>query len=157
MYYIRFYQPDDASGLLTLFCNTIRSVNSKDYSPEQIAEWANEEKRKDNWTETFKDKIIWVCLHDEQLAGFCELKPDGFIDRFYISHLHIGRGVGQKLYRHLEDYAIECGISSLFVHASITAKPFFTKMGFTNPTSQTVYINKTPFINFVMSKELVNL
>lgn len=154
MYKIRGYIFSDAPKLLDLFCQTIRVVNSRDYSADQINAWANLEERKAKWPETFKEKDVWVCDDQDEIAGFCELKNDGYIDRFYIAHNHIGRGVGQLLYKKLEAHAISLGLSQLFVDASITAKPFFSKMGFTNEKRQTVFIGEVAFTNFRMTKDI---
>jgi putative acetyltransferase len=40
---LRPYRRDDAPALLALFRDTIRRVNSRDYSPAQIAAWASDD------------------------------------------------------------------------------------------------------------------
>ena len=47
---LRPYRTADAAELLALFKDTIRRVNSRDYSPEQIAAWASEEIDLVEWT-----------------------------------------------------------------------------------------------------------
>lgn len=154
MYKIRTYSPSDALNLLSLFCQTIKNVNSRDYSLEQVNAWANFEERKNSWAQTFINKEVWVCEGPDQLAGFCELRNDGYIDRFYIDYKHIGQGVGRLLYDNLEGHARSIALKQLSVDASITARPFFKKMGFTNEEKQTVFIGKVAFTNFRMTKEI---
>ena len=40
---LRPYRPNDAPALLALFRDTIRRVNSRDYSRAQIAAWASDD------------------------------------------------------------------------------------------------------------------
>ncbi|HEY1079951.1 MAG TPA: hypothetical protein VGE46_07630, partial [Bdellovibrio sp.] len=55
----------------------------------------------------------------------------------------------------IEDRAKVLNIPLLFVEASITAKPFFARMGFTVIREQTVTVKGVGMNNFVMEKRLV--
>lgn len=154
MYQVRSYKEADALVLLKLFCDTIHIVNSKDYSPDQIQIWGNFDKKKERWKESFQNKDIFICESNHQIVGFCELEPSGHIDRFYIAHTHIGKGVGKILFHTLKEKALTLGLTSLSVEASITARPFFEKMGFSLVKEQVVYVEDILFKNFIMSRNL---
>lgn len=151
---IRPFKNSDQEALLELFCTTIKEVNSKDYSEKQISLWGSKERLEKNWSDSFKNKNVWVAENDKELLGFCELTAEGYIDRFYCSSSAVGKGVGKQLYEELEKHARIKSISRLTVAASITAKDFFRKLGFNVVREQTVFIQDTPFINFYMEKDL---
>ena len=46
---IREYKPGDATALLRLFRDTVRRINSSDYSEYQIQAWASDEMDPDVW------------------------------------------------------------------------------------------------------------
>lgn len=154
--FIRPFQRSDATELASLFFNTIRTVNAKDYNPEQLRAWAPnlESWDMDRWRDSFSGKHVFLAEVNGRLAGFGELEPNGHIDRFYISKDHVGQGVGRFIYAALEEKARLLKLKQLFVEASITAKPFFERMGYVVQKEQVVRRNEVDFINFVMTKNL---
>ena len=149
---LRMLRPEDFKELAILFHQSIRRISAKDYSDEQIKAWAPDEWDLKEWALSFNNKIVFIAEKDHKVAGFGELEKDGHIDRFYIHPDYAGIGVGKFIYQGLEAEAKKMNISSLFVEASITAKPFFEKMGFAVILEQTVYRKKVAFINYKMTK-----
>lgn len=151
---IRLYQKSDSLPLAELFFNTIRTVNRQHYSDEQVKAWAPDLSTWDMqaWEKKFENKWVFVAQEGEELAGFGELEPNGHIDRFYIAESAVGKGVGRLIYKAIEEKAKEQKITRLFVEASITARPFFQKMGFGLVKEQVVERNGVKFTNFVMEK-----
>ena len=156
---IRLYQKSDSLPLAKLFFNTIRTVNRRDYSDEQVKAWAPDLSTWDMqaWEKKFENKWVFVAQDGESIAGFGELEPNGHIDRFYIAEFAVGKGVGKLIYQALEKMAKDQKIERLFVEASITAKPFFEKMGFMLVKEQTVGRNEVYFTNFVLEKVNITL
>lgn len=152
---LRPYKKIDAKFLAELFYSTIHSVNTKDYSPEEVNAWAPPLATWDmeKWQNSFNDKFVFV-VEEGKLAGFGELEKNGHIDRFYIHKDFIGLGVGTLIYDQIEAKANELKLTKLFVEASITAKPFFEKMGFSLVKEQRVFRNEVYLTNFVMEKSL---
>ncbi|PIP90536.1 MAG: GNAT family N-acetyltransferase [Bdellovibrionales bacterium CG12_big_fil_rev_8_21_14_0_65_38_15] len=144
----------DAIPLAELFFNTIRTVNLGDYTQEQVEAWAPQKRDLDSWTRSFSGKNIFIADDNGVHAGFGEIKDNGYIDRFYIAQQYIGRGVGKTIYQAIEDYARAKNIDKIFVEASITAKPFFIKMGFIEINEQVVLLRGVKFKNFYMEKTL---
>lgn len=85
------------------------------------------------------------------------LEPDGHIDCFYCHKDYQRRGVGSQLYQAIEAKALELPVNRLFVEVSITAKPFFQRMGFAIVKEQTVDRRGETFTNFAMEKFLFAL
>lgn len=156
---LRAYCDDDAAELLALFKDTVWRVNSCDYSPEQIAAWASDQIDLDEWKARFAGEFVVVAEFDKAIVGFAELDPSGHLDRFYVSADHQRRGVGRLLLEALIDEANRRGIPTLSTAASITARPFFERHGFSSVATQSVLCRGEKFVNFRMERQLhgVNL
>jgi putative acetyltransferase len=153
---IRKALPDDLSALTTLFLRTIRSVNSSDYSTRQIDAWASGVKNQDRWQRRILDQYLILDEHDGSLRGFASITAEGYIDLMYVDKDHQNKGVAKNLYLELERYARERRIDQLESDVSITARPFFERMGFKVINEQTVTINSVALDNFKMTKSLIN-
>lgn len=151
---LRPYKPADASGLLALFRDTIRRVNSRDYSPEQIRAWASDEIDLEIWANRFTGRFALVAEEAGQLLGFVDLTPEGHLDRLFVSADHQRRGIGVALMQALLDEAQRRKIARLTVEASITARPFFEAHGFTILARQEVACRGTMMTNFRMERIL---
>lgn len=149
---IRRFQSTDAGQIAQLFHDTIRTVNLGDYSEEQVKAWAPDDIHFRDWEEKCSSKFTLVAETDGIIAGFAELDDDGHIDCFYCHKDFQGKGVGRLLYQEIENEALDRNLSRLFVEASITAKPFFKRMGFSVIEKQKVKTRGAEFTNFRMEK-----
>lgn len=153
---VRRFQPTDSAELAKLFFDTIHAVNSKDYNQLQLNAWAPENRDLRQWQKSFNNKHAYVIEVDSIIAGFGEIEDDGHIDRFYISSKFIAKGLGRILYKELEIYGKSKRMDYLYVEASITAQPFFKKMGFETIKQQVVTLRGVEFINYSMKKDLIS-
>jgi putative acetyltransferase len=151
---LRPYRPDDAPALLTLFRDTIHRVNSRDYSPAQIAAWASDDIETVVWFGRFNGRYVPVAEEAGRPVGFAELEPNGHIDRVYVSADHQRRGIGRMLLDALIAEARRAGLARLFTEASITARPFFETHGFVVLAPQVVMCRGAEFINYRMERVL---
>ena len=151
---LRPFRPDDAPGLLTLFRDTIRRINCRDYNPVQIAAWASDEIEPDQWATSFVGRFVVVAEDTDRLAGFAELETNGHMDRFYVSADHQGQGIGRALMAAVVAEARRLGLGRLFVEVSITARPFFESQGFVVVTPQIVVCRGVEFVNYRMERML---
>jgi putative acetyltransferase len=156
---LRLYHPGDAGNLLALFRDTIRRVNSRDYSPDQVAAWASDDIDTAAWAERFRGRYVVVAEEDaaapsQRLVGFAELETNGHIDRLYVSADHQGQGIATLLLSALVQEAQRQRQTRLFVEASITARPFFEKHGFTMLAEQVVTLRGVAFVNCRMERWL---
>jgi putative acetyltransferase len=151
---IRRYNPRDAPALLDLFRDTVRRVNSRDYSPEQVRAWAPDDIDPDRWAGRFGGRFVVVAEEAGRPVGFAELGADGHIDRVYVSADHQRRGVGQALLEAVVSEARRLGLSRLFVEASITARPFFEAQEFAVLASQVVSCRGAELVNHRMERVL---
>ena len=69
---IRKYKSTDCKYLAQLFYDTVHSVNSKDYSKEQLDAWANGNIDLKQWDESFKKIILLLPVSYTHLARYQE-------------------------------------------------------------------------------------
>lgn len=152
---IRKYKPEDVQDLANIFYNTTHRINIQDYTQEQVDVLAPEEcLNAEKWIEKFERTNPFVAVVNEQVVGFAELIPDGYIDCFYCHHDWIGRGVGSALMKTIYQEAIEEGIKGLYVDVNIKGKPFFEKYGFIIVEEVVVNKKNVPFKICKMKKIL---
>ena len=151
---LRAFRSEDAPALLALFRDTIRRVNCRDYSPEQIAAWASDEIDTAIWFGRFNDRFVPVAEESGRPVGFAELEANGHIDRVYVSADYQRRGIGRMLLAAIVTEARRLGINRLFTEASITARPFFESQGFAVLSPQLVKCRGVEFVNYRMERPL---
>jgi putative acetyltransferase len=153
---IRLFCPQDAEQIAQLFHETVREINIRDYSTNQVKSWAPDNLYFRNWSEVCANRFTYVADENGVILGFGELEPDGHIDCFYCHKNYQGRGVGRQIYQAIEAKALELGLTRLYVEASITAKPFFQRLGFSVVKEQQVSRREEIFTNYVMEKFLLS-
>jgi putative acetyltransferase len=151
---IRYYEAGDAPEILRLFFETVRSVNRADYSDEQLEAWAPGVPDPEEWHARMAGRRTLVAEEGGEVVGFAELEYDGRLDMLYVRKDAVGRGVGRRLYKAVEQEARGQGLSWIFTEASITARPFFEQQGFRVVREQMVSRRGVSMANFVMEREL---
>lgn len=151
---IRRYQIADCTETLALFTNTVRKVNAADYTPVQIDAWLHGSSDTTRWGESLSRHYTLVATSGSQIVGFGNIDDTGYLDRLFVHHLFGRRGIATALVNELELYARNHGVLQVTTHASITAKPFFEKRGYTIVKSQQVLREGITLQNYVMQKAL---
>lgn len=151
---IRLFKKSDAEQVAQLFFDTVHIVNRQDYSEEQIRAWAPDNIHFRNWEKSCLEKFTLVTELNGTIIGFAQFEDNGHIDCFYCHHEHQKQGVGTQLYNAIEDYARTRRITKIYTEASITARPFFMKMGFSYVQKQKVLIRGEILTNYIMEKEI---
>ncbi|MDX8403998.1 MAG: GNAT family N-acetyltransferase [Mariprofundaceae bacterium] len=128
---IRRYHQGEEDVLWQLLYNTVHHVNIKDYSKEQVGAWAPDDWDKEQWKERLLRSRPFVVEVEDEILGFAELESSGHIDCFFCAHHWQGKGVGSMLLNAIEAEAKKLTLTYIFTEASITAKSFFEKKGFT--------------------------
>lgn len=152
MFTLRPYTPADAPALARLFRDTIRRVNIRDYSAEQVRAWAPDDLDAERWATRFAGRFVVVAEADGKPVGFAEMEVDGHIDRFYVSADHQGVGVGRALMAAVLAEAERRGLPRAFAEVSVTARPFFERSGFVVLAEQTVHVRGVNLTNFRMER-----
>lgn len=152
--YIRDYKHGDCRETAELFYNTVHKINIRDYTPEQIGVWAHENRDLQKWDESFKGRKAIVAVEENQIAGFCDITDSGYLDRLYVHSDFQGHGIGKALCSEAEKYAAAHKNNEITVYASITAKPFFEKMGYIVIRENQVIRENVSLTNYLMTKKL---
>ena len=146
---LRDYCKTDCTELARLFYDTVHTVNAKDYSREQLDAWATGEVNLEAWNKSLQAHNTVVAEMDGQIVGFGDMDETGYLDRLYVHKDYQRRGVATAICDALEQNTKAAEFST---HASITARPFFEKRGYTVVKVQQVERRGILLTNFVMKK-----
>lgn len=145
---IRAYQPEDKLNVITLIKQTIQLTNSKDYSKNQIKAWADIDSN--YWDKSLINHIAIVAIIKEEIVGFSDMTSSGFLDRLFVHHNFQQQCIGKHLLTYLEE---QINVAQYSLYASITALPFFEKMGYHVIKENTAKLRGEAFLNYYMTKE----
>ena len=138
---IRLAVPADAEGLSALILRTIRTSNAQDYPPDEIervcVSFTPEEVAKQI---AARDVFVGFAQEapEDQPVGTVSLGVKPLPSGGEAAKLHVlfvapewqGRGLGVQLVTHLEAHALSLGHRLLRVSSSITARPFYQRLGY---------------------------
>ena len=148
------YDPSMLDEIMNLFYDSVHSVASKDYNPQQLDRWAPAKADVTSWTQRLNNNLCKVAVLNNVIVGFAELTDEGHVDTMYVHKDHQRKGVADRLLHQLLTVAADRNYVVVTTEASITAKPFFEKNGFRVTRVKTKLYNGKDFINYKMLKEL---
>ncbi|AZE61991.1 MULTISPECIES: GNAT family acetyltransferase [Pseudomonas fluorescens group] len=125
---VRLAQPSDAEGISQVILAALHSSNAGDYPADVIARVAS------NFTPDavlalLQRRVVWVATQDQLIVATAAL--DGNVVRsVFVNPALQGQGIGRLLMIEIELRAREAGVTILSVPSSLTAEPFYTKLGF---------------------------
>ncbi|KKB46523.1 hypothetical protein HMPREF1212_04018 [Parabacteroides sp. HGS0025] len=152
---IRQANLSDIPALKELYQNTVLTVNRKDYTAEEVKDWASCGADAAHWDELLKEQHYVVAENEKGvIVGFASVNDAGYMHALFVHKDFQHQGIASSLYKYLEIYAKEKGAKKLTSEVSITAKPFFEKQGFQVDEEQKRKANQLCLINYKMSKEL---
>lgn len=144
---IRRYRQEDCEALAELFYKTVHSVCEQDYTARQRWAWAQGREGLKARAAELAGQTTLVAQSDGEIVGFGSIDGTGYLDLLYVRYDFQGRGVATALCDELEK-----GFSVVETHASVTAKPFFERRGYTVIRPQEVIRCGVALKNFVMKK-----
>ncbi|MCT1902729.1 GNAT family N-acetyltransferase [Oceanobacillus sojae] len=127
------FQQKDTAEIVNLFYDTVREVNRADYSEEAIAAWAPEEGKENvlnEWRSSLLENQTFVARMKDQIAGFADIRAEGYVDRLYVHKDKQRMGIASDLLMEIEKWARKEDIPLIWTFSSITAKDFFERFGF---------------------------
>ena len=116
---LRPYESGDCPALARLFYDTVHTVNGRDYTPEQLAAWADGQVDLSAWDTSFLAHHTLVAEEDGVILGFADMDGSGYLDRLYVHKDRQSQGVASALCDALED---ACPAAVFTTHASLTAR-----------------------------------
>jgi putative acetyltransferase len=127
---LKLADKNDIDTIRQLFYDTIHKVNCKDYSEAQIAAWSLTASVIERWEKAIAEQYFLKAMLGEQLVGFASLCEDGYLDFMYVHHEHQGKGIAKMLLNAIEQQAFVWNLKRIYVHVSLTARPFFLSKGY---------------------------
>lgn len=134
-YLIRRFLPQDAEAVSAMIAHTLRTVNIRDYSPEYI-----EKDVQALSAEKLIQRASWmhfyvVCLGQEPvgcgaIGPYWGKEDESSLFNIFVHPAYQGKGLGRRIIETLEADEYFCRASRVEIPASITATPFYLRMGY---------------------------
>jgi putative acetyltransferase len=113
-------------------------VNKGDYSEDQIEPWASHSNPQ-LFIDSMFELVRFVADYAGHIVGFADYKPDtGQLTGLYVSADHQRSGYGKQLYDAIEKDARRRGLERLWLESTLTAAPFYERMGYVKTTEQRI-------------------
>ncbi len=152
---VRKFSGEDTASLVSLFHETVHSINSKDYPQEQLDAWAPALPDLKKWRARFKTSKTLVAEFEGKIVGFGNLENElSTVDMLYVHKDHQRQGIATSLLKKLEKKLRESDTKTATAEVSITARPFFERSGYHLVRENRKMLNGKEFLNFIMEKEL---
>ncbi len=153
---LRPFAADDLDAVMRLFRETVHAINATDYTPQQLEAWAPARPDGAAWLERMKNSVSFVVEKGGAVVGFGNMTHEGKLDTLYVGAKVQKQGVGGAILARLIAEARRLQRKTIHTEASITARPFFEKHGFTTEREMRKERNGLSFRTFYMTKEVVN-
>lgn len=134
-YTIRRFQPTDAAEVSNMIADTLRIVNSKDYTEAQIAHIVAA-MSPETLTTRAAEGHMYVVLDGSKIigvgdiAGYWGSTTESILLTIFVHHDYHGQGIGRRIIETLEQDEYFLRASRIEIPASITAVEFYRKMGY---------------------------
>ncbi len=152
-YSIRQANYNDIVELRDLYRNTVLVINRRDYSQEEVEDWASCGDDLSKIGKMIETHYFIVAVnHECQIVGFSSITPEGYLHSMFIHKDYQNKGIATMLLAEIERYAIAEDIMRITSEVSLTARPFFEKQGYIIEKEQKRQANKLSLTNFWMAK-----
>ena len=152
---IRQAAPADFPTLRALFRDTVLTVNCRDYTREEVEDWAACAERITPTAGPMRDQLCFVAENAARLiVGFASVNAGGYLHLLFVHSAFQRQGVGTALYARVEAWARQCGARDMTAEVSRTAKAFFEQRGFCITRHQQQKARRLYLVNYAMSKPL---
>ena len=152
---IREYAAHDLSAIIDLIGRSVRELASRDYTSAQISAWWPERPDVGAWERRLATGTTFVAVREGRVVGVLRMETSEHIDLLFVHPAFARQGVARALHDRAMRWAIDAGASRLTAHVSITARPFFDRMGFRVVAPQTVERHGVHLRNFRMMLDLM--
>ena len=154
-YKIRRLKDNDIPEIQALFRSTVLNVNIRDYTLEEVEDWASCGDKPERWRELMSYNQ-YIGAFDEQncMIGFSSMNKDGYLHSMFVHKDWQGKGVATQLLAEVELIAQQYGVHEITSEVSLTARSFFINRGYDVIKIQKCKARKLKLTNFVMRKIL---
>ena len=145
----------DIPEMRELFHTTVLTVNSKDYTKEEVEDWTSCGDSVAHWKNLLaKNDYVGAIDGQGKIIGFSSMNAEGYLHSMFVHKDQQGKGVATLLLSEVEKIARKYDVHKINVEASITARPFFEKHGYKVVKEQKAKANRLWLTNYVMEKAL---
>ena len=145
----------DIAEIKELFTQTVLTVNRKDYTGEEVADWAACGGSDAHWEGLINNlHFIVATAPDGTITGFAAIRDDGYLHSLFVHKDHLREGIAAYLLAMIEHHATDNGLCKITTEASITARPFFEKHGYATLAEQKARAKTICMTNYKMAKTL---
>lgn len=125
---VRAAREDDADDVSVVILRTLHETNAGDY-PRDVIERVERNFSPPAVLELIGRRKIFVAVVERRIVGTASLDGKA-IRTVFVTPDTQKQGVGRRLMAEVERAAREAGVAVLVVPSSVTAEPFYTKLGF---------------------------
>jgi putative acetyltransferase len=119
----------DAEAIIALHADTVKRINSWDYSVAEINAWLSKQ-RPDRVRSLISDGKVTVAVDEaDRIIGFATRHAEE-IHGMYVFADHLRQGIASALYTKVESDAQAEGHDRLIAESSLAAVQFYRSMGF---------------------------
>lgn len=156
-YTIRKTKIADMQAVESAHRKSIIELCSKDYTPEQIDKYSNVKYTPDRW-EASVNNDYHICVEvDGVIEGMCHsrIREDGHgeILGLYFTKAIAGNGIGREIVEMAFEYFKKFNPAKIVLTGTVTAKPFYVKLGFREIKEKTIILRGVEIECFEMEKE----
>lgn len=154
-YNIRPLEEKDIHDMQNLFRSTVLNVNIKDYTKEEVEDWASCGDDMGHWKEIlFNNQFIGAFDKQDNLIGYSSMNKNGYMHSMFVHKDWQGKGVATLLLSEVERIAIQYEVKEITSEVSKTARPFFEHKGYVVECEQKQQANRLKLTNYKMKKVL---
>lgn len=148
---IRSYNKNDVVSVVNVFNNAIRTINKKDYTQAQLAQWLQRNPDYRQWNKRLLETSAYVAVNNnDHVIGFINyFTATQTIDCLFVHPDYINQKIGFKLLQTV----LKTASYPVYVYSSITAVSFFQSNGFILSEKIENERNGEVLVNFKMSKD----
>ena len=154
-YNIRPLEEKDLYDMQNLFRSTVLNVNIKDYTKEEVEDWASCGDDIEHWKELLYSNL-YVGAFDEhnRLIGFSSMNKNGYLHSMFVHKDWQGKGVATQLLFEVEKIAKQHKVKEITSEVSKTARLFFEHKGYVVECEQKQQANRLRLTNYKMKKNI---
>jgi GNAT superfamily N-acetyltransferase len=127
---IRRARQEDRGAIWHVHTMAIREVCKSHYSERELEIWTDV-LRPGRYEEPIRKGPFYVAVEGGSIIGFGNLnQKSGEIEALYVAPDHVGRGVGRRILKALENVALGSGLKFLCISSSLNAVKFYEMAGY---------------------------
>lgn len=154
-YNIRPLEEKDIHDMQNIFHSTVLNVNIKDYTKEEVEDWASCGNDMEHWKEIlFNNQFIGAFNEQSCLIGYSSMNKNGYMHSMFVHKDWQGKGIATLLLSEVEKIARQYKVKEITSEVSKTARPFFEHKGYVAECEQKQQANRLKLTNYKMRKVL---